>query len=80
LQFKAGDTAKTLGLSGEEVFEIIINDDMQAGVEISVTAKDVNGVTKNFMALSRIDTGVELKYFRDGGILRTVLKNLAKAS
>jgi aconitate hydratase len=74
LQFK-GDTAATLGLSGEEVFEITGLEDL--GVqerlpdELVVTADG-----RDFRVRLRIDTPKEEKYFRHGGILQYVLRQL----
>lgn len=80
LQFKENNSVSSLGLSGEEIFEITLSDSMKAGDDISVSAVSKDGTAKKFMVRSRIDTGVELQYFRDGGILRTVLMNIKEAS
>jgi aconitate hydratase len=77
LQFKEGESVDSLGLNGKEEFSIRIDDAMQAGDEIEVTAKS-DDIKKTFTVRSRIDTAIELTYYRDGGILRTVLKNLAR--
>lgn len=77
LQFKAGESRETLGLTGVETFDFDLNDDMKAGQEIKVTVTDESGSKKEITCLSRIDTPVEVQYYRDGGILCTVLKNLA---
>ncbi|HMO17872.1 MAG TPA: aconitate hydratase AcnA [Oligoflexia bacterium] len=78
LQFKNGDCVSSLGLKGTESFSILLDNNMSPGDEISVTAKNLeDGTEKIFSVKSRIDTLVELTYFKDGGILRTVLKNLA---
>ena len=79
LQFKDGESVSALGLTGEEYFSIEIPDNMNPGDEIKVKVVSGAGAEKNIIVRSRIDTGVELTYFRDGGILRTVLKNLAAA-
>lgn len=77
LQFKEGDSVESLGLDGKEIYSIVIPDTMKAGDDIEVTAKSKD-LEKKFTVRSRIDTAVELTYYRDGGILRTVLKGLAK--
>ena len=77
LQFLPNESVISLGLNGEEVFEVVISESMQAGDEIVVKARDANDKNIEFKVKSRIDTGVELQYFKDGGILRTVLKNIA---
>ena len=77
LQFAAGDTRDSLGLSGEEVFDIAIDDNLQPGQEIEVVARDGGGEEKRFRVVCRIDTPVELEYYRNGGILQTVLRRMA---
>ena len=74
LQFLAGQNADSLGLTGEEEFDIELPNDMKAQQKIKVTARGKSG-TKTFETLSRIDTPVEIEYFRNGGILQTVLLN-----
>ena len=74
LQFKEGESAESLGLSGSEEFSVQIDDTLTAGQDVTVIAGD-----KSFTTLCRIDTPVEIDYYRDGGILCTVLKKLAKA-
>jgi aconitate hydratase len=77
LQFKPGDTAKSLGLTGREVFAIEgIRDDMQPGATLTVKATQPNGATTTFPVVSRIDTRVEVGYYRNGGILHTVLRQM----
>jgi aconitate hydratase len=78
LQFLDGESVESFGLSGTETFSIEINNSMLPGEVITVKAKS-SDLEKTFKVKSRIDTAVELSYYRDGGILRTVLKKLAKA-
>lgn len=78
LQFNQGENVETLGLLGDEEFSIQIHENMKPGEELEVVAKGSNS-EKKFKVKSRIDTAVELLYYQDGGILRTVLKNLAKS-
>lgn len=77
LQFLAGDTAKTLGLSGEESFEILGLGTLVMGQPITVKATDAHGKAKSFGVKLRIDTPNELEYFRHGGILQYVLRSQA---
>ncbi|MCL4140578.1 UNVERIFIED_CONTAM: hypothetical protein GTU68_052614 [Idotea baltica] len=77
LQFKAGESRKSLKLDGTETFDFDLKNDMKAGTEIKVVATKEDGTKLEFTCLSRIDTPVEVQYYRDGGILCTVLKNLA---
>jgi aconitate hydratase len=76
LQFMEGETWKTLGLTGEEVFDIPITDELQPRSTLTVTATSPDGTAKTFEARIRIDTPVELDYYRNGGILHTVVRKL----
>lgn len=78
LQFKAGDSADSLGLTGAEHFSIAIDDDVKAGQDIKVTAQKEDGSTIEFMTTCRLDTPVEIDYYRNGGILHTVLRNIVR--
>ncbi len=77
LQFRKGENAETLGLSGEEVFEI--GRPEKPGQSLEVSARDASGKAKSFTVVARIDTAVELEYYRNGGILPTVLRGFAKS-
>jgi aconitate hydratase len=75
LQFKEGDSHQSLGLTGRETFDILgIDDGIQPKEELTVVATDENGVSKTFKVVARIDTPVEVEYYRNGGILQTVLR------
>ncbi len=78
LQFKAGEGADELGLDGSERFDIAVNDDVKPMQDIAVTATKADGTKVSFTATARIDTPVEVDYYRNGGILHTVLRKLAK--
>ena len=79
LQFKAGENVQSLGLTGSETYEITgISDGLKAGKELSVEAKGDDGKTKKFKVTCRIDMPAELEYYRHGGILEYVLRQLAK--
>jgi aconitate hydratase len=78
LQFRAGESAESLGLSGEEIYEI--EQAAKPGQQIRITARDTGGKQKEFAVLARIDTAVELEYYRNGGILPTVLRGFARRS
>ena len=74
LQFAAGENAQSLGLTGTETFEILgIAKDFKARKDITVKATGAGGKTKTFTALCRVDTPIELEYYRYGGVLRYVL-------
>jgi len=77
LQFAAGENRQSLGLTGHETFSITIDDDVQAGAAITVTATAEDGTTKTFDTLCRLDTAVDVDYYRNGGILQTVLRRLS---
>ena len=74
LQFKAGDSASSLGLTGEETFSIAGLNDLTPGQMIEVIATAADGSTTAFEVLTRIDTANEVEYFRHGGILSYVLR------
>ncbi|MEC8336660.1 MAG: aconitate hydratase AcnA [Planctomycetota bacterium] len=77
LEFPPGETWQSLGLTGEETFDIAdLDDSLQPGSQVQVTASGEAGVVKTFMAKVRIDTPVEMDYYRNGGILQTVLRKL----
>ena len=76
LQFRKGESAESLGLTGEEIYEIEAAE--KPGQMLGVVARDPSGKQKSFSVLARIDTAVELEYYRNGGILPTVLRGFAK--
>ena len=79
LQFKDGASADSLGLTGLETFTIDgIDDDMEPGQTLVARARSANGTVTEFSVDSRIDTPVELEYYRHGGILNTVLRSMLK--
>ncbi|HKE43616.1 MAG TPA: aconitate hydratase AcnA [Steroidobacteraceae bacterium] len=78
LQFQPGETAQSLGLTGREVYTIDGLDGGKAQT-VSVTAKPASGKPIRFKARVRIDTPKEREYFRHGGILHYVLRQLAAA-
>jgi len=76
LQFMPGDSADSLGLDGTEVFSTVgLDDDIKPGQTIKVKAVKSDGTETIFDTLLRIDTPVEVDYYRNGGILHTVLRN-----
>jgi aconitate hydratase len=79
LQFLPGQSAASLGLSGEEVFDITgLGEHIQPRTEISVTAVGADARPKNFKAIARLDSEVEVTYYRNGGILPAVLRNFLR--
>jgi aconitate hydratase len=81
LQFKTGETAAGLGLTGEEVFDLkglaaVLGKDFSPGKLIGVEALKPDGTATKFQAVVRIDTPQEVLYFQHGGILQYVLRQL----
>ncbi len=74
LQFKAGDTAQSLGLTGHEHFDIELDDSLKARQEVIVRWSREDGTSGEFNTVCRVDTPVEVDYYRNGGILHTVLR------
>ncbi len=79
LEFPAGQDRESLGLDGSETFNIAITDDLKPGQDVEVTATKADGSEVKLTTRCRIDTPVEVEYYRNGGILHTVLRDLAKA-
>jgi aconitate hydratase len=77
LQLSAGQTWESLGLTGEETFDFPIDDRLQPDTKLTVRATTAGGKAIEFAATVRIDTPVELEYYRNGGILQAVLRKLA---
>jgi aconitate hydratase len=77
LQFKEGENAGNLGLTGFEIFDI---EGMAAGIQpgmfVTVRVRAENGKQGSFQAVVRIDTPYEIQYYRNGGILQYVLRQL----
>ncbi len=76
LQFQAGENAETIGLNGDETFDIsgLGNEPVK---EVTITASAPDGTSKQFKVKVRIDTPKEFEYYRHGGILPYVLRQLA---
>jgi aconitate hydratase len=80
LQYADGENAAGLGLDGTESFSIPVTDDVKAGQNMQVTAKRGDGTTMTFTTLCRLDTPVEVEYYRHGGILHYVLREFLNTS
>ncbi|MDG2185481.1 MAG: aconitate hydratase AcnA [Mariniblastus sp.] len=77
LEFADSQSWKSLGLDGHETYDIQgLDDDLQPRSTVTVVAKRDSGETVSFEVNVRIDTAVEMEYYRNGGILQTVLRNL----
>ena len=80
LELPEGTTWQSLGLTGEETFDVSgLDDGLAPGSELRVEATATDGGRKEFLAKVRIDTPVELEYYRNGGILPAMLRKLLKA-
>ncbi|MBT5265213.1 MAG: aconitate hydratase AcnA [Rhodospirillaceae bacterium] len=81
LQFKDGATRETLGLKGDETFDITgIADGLAPRMDVPCRITYADGSTKEVSLLCRIDTADEVDYYRHGGILQYVLRNILKAA
>lgn len=78
LQFKQGENAETLGLTGKETIEVQIDENVKPRDYVKVTATDEDGNKKEFDVLVRFDSEVEIDYYRHGGILQMVLRDKMK--
>jgi aconitate hydratase len=77
LQFLDGQSAASLGLDGTETFAVAVDDRVEPRQKIEVTATKADGTKVQFETRCRIDTPVEVDYYRNGGILHTVLRKMA---
>jgi aconitate hydratase len=76
LEFKPGETAAMLGLTGHETFEITGVTSLSPRTTIQVVAKSTDGSEKKFTAIARVDTPEEVSYYQHGGILTYVLRQM----
>ena len=77
LEFAAGETRQSHGLTGFETYDIEgLSDDLKPRAALTVTATSLDGATKSFAVRCRIDTPEEMQYYRNGGILPYVLRSL----
>lgn len=77
LQFEDAESAESLGLTGFETFSVSgISEDLYPGKRMAVTVTDTDGGQREFHATCRLDTLVEVEYYRNGGILQTVLRQM----
>jgi aconitate hydratase len=84
LQFQQGESAESLGLTGEEIFDIVglkemLDTKFAAGKNLLVVAENQTGTTIEFPVTVRIDTPQEILYYQHGGILQYVLRQLASS-
>jgi len=82
LVFKDGASVASLGIRGDETFDVVMPEEFEPRADVTVKAKRPDGSTFEFVCMSRVDTSVEIDYFANGGILHTVIRkklNEAKA-
>ena len=81
LEFENGTDAESLGLDGTETFSLPdLNDDLQPGQKLSLVVSRSNGSTEDVPLRVRIDTAIEVEYYRHGGILPFVLRQILQES
>ncbi len=80
LNFAPGQTARSLGLTGAESFDIVLPPVLGPRCDVTVIAQNSDGTSTEFTARCRLDTPVEVEYYRNGGILQTVLRKLLNES
>ena len=80
LQFLDGQDPDTLGLDGSETFDIGIDESVAPRARLKVTATKADGRRVELEVACRLDTPVEVEYYRNGGILHTVLRNLHRSA
>ncbi len=79
LRFMDGQNAESLGLKGDEIYDIEgLSDEMKPKSVVNVKATKADGSVVQFQATALLNTDVEVNYYRNGGILHTVLRNLVK--
>ena len=80
LEYKEGQNAESLGLDGTERFSIPVDNSVKPGQKIFVRAKKKDGSIVEFNTKCRLDTPIEVEYFRNGGILHYVLREFLNTS
>ncbi|MCZ6833639.1 MAG: aconitate hydratase, partial [Acidobacteria bacterium] len=77
LEFASGENAESLGLTGEEEFDVEgLAGRLVPGQTITVSARGAHGATKKFEMTARLDSATEVEYYRHGGILHKVLRDM----
>jgi aconitate hydratase len=79
LQYKPGESRETLGLTGRERYDISgVADNLTPGKLVKISARGDDGAVKEFEAIARLDGPIDVRYYRQGGILPDVLRRLAR--
>ena len=78
LQFEEGDTAESLCLTGRETLDILgVSEGLEPHARLTVVARTDDGQETSFSTIVRLDSDVDVEYYRNGGILHTVLRRIA---
>ena len=80
LTFKDGMDRKSLGITGEEIIDVVGLDDLKPGMDLTLVIHRPDGKTDAVPVRCRIDTADEVNYYRHGGILQYVLRSMAAAA
>ncbi|HPD30026.1 MAG TPA: aconitate hydratase AcnA [Phycisphaerae bacterium] len=79
LQYKPGRNRESLGLMGTETFDILgLSNDLKPRQDVKVVARRSDGAVVEFTTICRIDTPPEIEYYRNGGILQTVIRRMLR--
>jgi len=79
LQFKPGENAETFAITGKEALTIVgVSGDWSPRQDVTIDMVRADGTRTAFVVTARLDTPVEINYYRNGGILQTVLRNMLK--
>jgi len=80
LQFKGSDTVASLGIIGDEEFDVVGLDNLRPQQDVTLVIRSKDGSTRNVAVLLRIDTPIEIDYYKHGGIMPYVLRELLAAA
>jgi aconitate hydratase len=80
LQFRPGENKESLGLSGHETYDILgIEHELKPRQEVTVKVTREDGSSFTFQTIARLDSAIDVVYYKNGGILSTVLRRLMEA-
>jgi aconitate hydratase len=79
LQFKSGDSWESLGIRGDEIIDVVLGAQIKPQSEATLVIRNADGTTRNVAVTLRIDTAIEVDYYKHGGILPFVLRQLLAA-
>jgi aconitate hydratase len=80
LQFSSGDTRESLGLAGTETYDVVgLSEGLTPGQKVTVRVHREDTGEFTFETVARIDSAVEVEYYRHGGVLQMVLRRLNQA-